>query len=62
MAEGNHGAIDAFIMPGNEDSTQDLYQPVFLNYTAITNLLSKSGSDYNISPRKTYCGTNMFKI
>lgn len=33
MAEGNHGEIDAFILPGAEESTNDLWQSLYLNYT-----------------------------
>eukprot|EP00347_Sterkiella_histriomuscorum_P021563 403333540 len=60
MAEGNHGQVDAFILPRFEDSTTDLYQSTFLNYTSI--LEQVGGEDeYNISPRKTYCSSLMSK-
>ena len=35
MAEGNHGAVDAYVFPRGEESTIDLYQTTFLNFTAI---------------------------
>jgi hypothetical protein len=57
MAEDSSGQIDAVITSNQIDidlsSTDDNDKGIYLNYTRVKELY---GSQYNLSPRKNFCG------
>lgn len=57
LAEADNGQYDGIVYP-QDDFDFAGYQNtdgIFINYTKSMEVLAKSGKDFNLSPRKTFC-------
>lgn len=59
LSEGEVGQYDGIVYPQRDmdfDSFQNT-KGIFINYTRSMETLNNTGTSYNLSPRKTFCGS-----